>query len=277
MSASRSPRKCRPGTKALSRGRGRSSGRAGPHSGRGPVAVRRGRSDEAGLGQGLAGLATIDSPREIEALTEVRDKVTSMPASVVAACLTACPIYNYQDELAVDGPGARRLRRQLDRAADGRDHAVRAPDNPRFRAPLLRQGARLPPLVGGGRAREDQLLLVASDRISRPSTSSSSPRSPTRSGPHPTLPVVVSAARRGRAQPCCRPTCRRRLLVGRSSFDGWRCCPSSAWPRAYLTGGGLREYAADGHVRRHPPRRVSSSGSRFEQPIFARPPRAPRG
>lgn len=45
---------------------------------------------------------------QIEALTEVRDKVTSC---IGCGCLSlaACPIYNHQDELAVDGPGARRL------------------------------------------------------------------------------------------------------------------------------------------------------------------------
>jgi MerR family redox-sensitive transcriptional activator SoxR len=45
---------------------------------------------------------------QIEALTEVRDKVTSC---IGCGCLSlaACPIYNLQDELAADGPGARRL------------------------------------------------------------------------------------------------------------------------------------------------------------------------
>lgn len=136
------------------------------------------------------------------------------------------------------------------------------------------------PLGDDGAPRSDQILLVASDRISafdfvlQPSIPDKGiiltqlslwwfdqladlvpNHVVTADGPQ------IPAAVRGRAVLCAR-------------LD---MLPVECVARAYLTGGGLREYAADGHVSgiRLPEGLVD--GSRFPEPIFTPSTKAPAG
>ncbi|CCH70739.1 Phosphoribosylaminoimidazole-succinocarboxamide synthase [Phycicoccus elongatus Lp2] len=133
------------------------------------------------------------------------------------------------------------------------------------------------PIGDDGRAREDQLLLVASDRISA-FDFVLEPAIPDKGAvltqlslwwfeqlasivPNHVLSTDVPAEVAGRA-----------VLVRRLEM-----LPVECVARAYLTGGGLREYAADGHVSgiRLPEGLVD--GSRFDQPIFTPSTKAPQG
>ena len=134
------------------------------------------------------------------------------------------------------------------------------------------------PLEPSGRVSEDRLLLVASDRISA-FDHALSPAIPDKGAVLTQLSLwwfdqladlvpnhVISATDvpdevRGRA-----------VLVRRL-----RMLPVECVARAYLTGGGLREYRADGHVSgvRLPEGLVD--GSRLPQPVFTPSTKAPQG
>jgi phosphoribosylaminoimidazole-succinocarboxamide synthase len=133
------------------------------------------------------------------------------------------------------------------------------------------------PLDADGRRRGDQLLLVASDRLSAFDFILDSPI-PDKGAvltqlslwwfeqladlvPNHVLSTAVPAAVEGRA-----------VLVRRLDM-----LPVECVARAYLTGGGLREYRADGHVSgvRLPEGLVD--GSRLPEPVFTPSTKAPVG
>ncbi len=133
------------------------------------------------------------------------------------------------------------------------------------------------PVGDDGRPREDELLLVASDRISA-FDFVLEPAIPDKGAvltqlslwwfeqlaqvvPNHVISTDVPAEVAGRA-----------VLVRRLEM-----LPVECVARAYLTGGGLREYAADGHVSgiRLPEGLVD--GSRFAEPIFTPSTKAPQG
>ena len=133
------------------------------------------------------------------------------------------------------------------------------------------------PLGENGRPREDELLLVASDRISA-FDFALEPAIPDKGAvltqlslwwfeqladlvPNHVVSAEVPDAVRGRAVRV------RRLTM----------LPVECVARAYLTGGGLREYRADGHVSgvRLPEGLVD--GSRLPQPVFTPSTKAPQG
>lgn len=136
------------------------------------------------------------------------------------------------------------------------------------------------PLDARGRPRDDQVLLVASDRISA-FDFVLEPAIPDKGVvltrlslwwfeqladlvPHHVISARepdVPAALLGRAVLC------HRLDM----------LPVECVARAYLTGGGLREYAADGHVSGIPLPPGLVDGSRFPEPIFTPSTKAPRG
>jgi phosphoribosylaminoimidazole-succinocarboxamide synthase len=133
------------------------------------------------------------------------------------------------------------------------------------------------PLDGSGRPRDDQLLLVASDRLSafdfvldRPIPDKGAVLTQLSLWwfeqladlvPNHVLSTAVPAAVVGRA-----------VLVRRL-----RMLPVECVARAYLTGGGLREYQADGQVSgvRLPEGLVD--GSRLPTPVFTPSTKAPQG
>lgn len=133
------------------------------------------------------------------------------------------------------------------------------------------------PLDSSGEPRSDQLLLVASDRISA-FDFALEPAIPDKGAvltqlslwwfeqladlvPNHVVSTDVPAAVAGRG-----------VLVRRLSM-----LPVECVARAYLTGGGLREYRADGHVSgvRLPEELVD--GSRLPEPVFTPSTKAPKG
>jgi phosphoribosylaminoimidazole-succinocarboxamide synthase len=133
------------------------------------------------------------------------------------------------------------------------------------------------PLDASGAARDDQLLLVASDRLSAFDFILDSPI-PDKGAvltqlslwwfeqlvdlvPNHVVSTHVPSEVAGRA-----------VLVNRL-----RMLPVECVARAYLTGGGLREYVADGHVSgvRLPEGLVD--GSRLPEPVFTPSTKAPVG
>jgi phosphoribosylaminoimidazole-succinocarboxamide synthase len=128
-----------------------------------------------------------------------------------------------------------------------------------------------------GQARDDLLLLVASDRISA-FDFALSPAVPDKGAvltrlslwwfeqladlvPNHVVSTDVPAEVEGRA-----------VLVRRL-----RMLPVECVARAYLTGGGLREYRADGHVSGvHLPEGLTD-GSRLPEPVFTPSTKAPKG
>jgi phosphoribosylaminoimidazole-succinocarboxamide synthase len=133
------------------------------------------------------------------------------------------------------------------------------------------------PLDASGAARDDQLLLVASDRLSAFDFILDSPI-PDKGAvltqlslwwfeqlvdlvPNHVVSTHVPSEVTGRA-----------VLVNRL-----RMLPVECVARAYLTGGGLREYVADGHVSgvRLPEGLVD--GSRLPEPVFTPSTKAPVG
>ena len=133
------------------------------------------------------------------------------------------------------------------------------------------------PLDSSGEPRSDQLLLVASDRISA-FDFALEPAIPDKGAvltqlslwwfeqladlvPNHVVSTDVPAAVAGRG-----------VLVRRLSM-----LPVECVARAYLTGGGLREYRADGHVSgvRLPEGLVD--GSRLPEPVFTPSTKAPKG
>lgn len=133
------------------------------------------------------------------------------------------------------------------------------------------------PLYSSGQPRSDQLLLVASDRISA-FDFALEPAIPDKGAvltqlslwwfeqladlvPNHVVSTDVPDSVAGRA-----------VLVRRLSM-----LPVECVARAYLTGGGLREYRADGHVSgvRLPEGLVD--GSRLPEPVFTPSTKAPKG
>ena len=133
------------------------------------------------------------------------------------------------------------------------------------------------PLDARGAPRDDQLLLVASDRLSAFDFILETPI--------PDKGAVLTQLSlwwfEQLATWCpttwSRPTSRPRLPVGRCWCNGCEMLPVECVARAYLTGGGLREYVADGHVSgvRLPEGLVD--GSRLPEPVFTPSTKAPVG
>jgi phosphoribosylaminoimidazole-succinocarboxamide synthase len=133
------------------------------------------------------------------------------------------------------------------------------------------------PLDGSGRQRDDQLLLVASDRISAYDFVLASPI-PDKGAvltqlslwwfdqladlvPNHVLSTDVPAAVAGRA-----------VLVRRLEM-----LPVECVARAYLTGGGLSEYVDSGHVSGVALPAGLVDGSRLREPVFTPSTKAPLG
>ncbi len=133
------------------------------------------------------------------------------------------------------------------------------------------------PLAGDGRPREDQLLLVASDRLSAYDFVLDTPI-PDKGAvltqmslwwfeqlgdlvPHHVISTDVPAAVAGRA-----------VLVERLAM-----LPVECVARAYLTGGGLSEYRASGAVSGVELPAGLEDGSRLAAPIFTPSTKAPMG
>ena len=139
------------------------------------------------------------------------------------------------------------------------------------------------PLGADGRPREDQLLLVASDRISA-FDFALEPAIPDKGAvltqlslwwfeqladlvPNHVIPADKADGTEVPAEVADRAVLVRRLEM----------LPVECVARAYLTGGGLREYAADGHVSGIPLPEGLVDGSRFPEPIFTPSTKAPAG
>jgi phosphoribosylaminoimidazole-succinocarboxamide synthase len=133
------------------------------------------------------------------------------------------------------------------------------------------------PLDDFGQAREDQLLLVASDRLSAFDFILDTPI-PDKGAvltqlslwwfeqladllPNHLLSTAVPAAVEGRA-----------VLVRRLEM-----LPVECVARAFLTGGGLREYRADGHISGLRLPKGLVDGSRLPEPLFTPSTKAPVG
>jgi phosphoribosylaminoimidazole-succinocarboxamide synthase len=119
------------------------------------------------------------------------------------------------------------------------------------------------PIGEDGRAREDELLLVASDRISA-FDFVLEPAIPDKGAVLTQMSLwwfEQLAEVAGRA-----------VLVRRLEM-----LPVECVARAYLTGGGLREYQADGHVSGIPLPAGLVDGSRFDAPLFTPSTKAPQG
>jgi phosphoribosylaminoimidazole-succinocarboxamide synthase len=133
------------------------------------------------------------------------------------------------------------------------------------------------PLDGSGAPRDDQLLLVASDRLSAFDFILDSPI-PDKGAvltqlslwwfeqladvvPNHVVSTAVPSEVAGRA-----------VLVRRLDM-----LPVECVARAYLTGGGLREYVTDGHVSGVPLPSGLVDGSRLPEPVFTPSTKAPVG
>lgn len=136
------------------------------------------------------------------------------------------------------------------------------------------------PLDEAGRPRTDQVLLVASDRISA-FDFVLSPAIPDKGAVLTQMSLwwfeqladlvpnhVVSAS----APDVPEAVLGRAVLCRRLDM-----LPVECVARAYLTGGGLREYAADGTVSGIPLPEGLRDGDRFDEPIFTPSTKAPQG